>query len=105
MAKLFDIDPAPSFWAPVEIPVAGGEPMTVEMQFIHLDRDQYVDFWKQHDGKKDCDVLPLVVTDWQGFREDYSATALSRLLTKRPRAGRAILDTWRDELFGAQDKN
>jgi len=105
MDNLYDIDPSPTFWAEVSIPVAGGEPLTVNMQFVHLDRDQYMAFWQEHDGKLDSDVLPEVVTGWEGFREPYSVLALGRLLTKRPRAGRAILDAWRSELFGAQEKN
>ena len=102
---LFDIDPDPSFWAGVSIPVAGGEPVEVKMQFAYFDRDQYLDFWKEMEGKLDHEVLPQIVTDWRGFREPYSLSAMVRLLKKRPRAGRAILDAWKDELFGAPEKN
>lgn len=102
---LFKLDPEPSFWAPVAIPMAGGKTGHIRVLFRHLSREEYSAFFAEHAGERDDAVLGLLINDWQGPDAPYSAPTLSRMLSNYPRAGAALVAAYRDELFGAAEKN
>lgn len=102
---LLSIDPAPTFWAPVEFPVAGGKVAKIQVEFTHMDTDAYQSFWQEHDGKPFAEVLPLIVRNWKGTDAAYTPAALARLLRNYGASGRAIQAAFRDQIFGAALKN
>lgn len=102
---LFKINPDPTFWETVEIPMPGGKVGKIKIEFVFKDRDEYSDFFKEQEGKKDSEALPLLIRNWSGADGEYSPEALGRLLKNYPRAGLAITSVYRDSLFGAERKN
>lgn len=104
-AVVFTIDPEPTFWAPVDIPMAGGKKGCIHVLFRYKDREQYAAFFDEHKGERDDEVLPLLIEGWEGPDAPYSAETLGRLLRNYPQAGVAMVAAYRDELFGAAVKN
>lgn len=102
---LFNIDPEPRFWAPVKIPLPGGKTGTIQAQFLHLGREEYIEFWKRHEGRPALEVMQKIVFDWKGPDAGFSPETLARLLNNYGTASRAFFDTWRENLFGAAEKN
>lgn len=102
---LFKIDPDPTFWAPVEFNVAGGKVAKIQVEFVYKDRDAYLDFIKSFEGKRDDELLPLVIVSWKGPDAAATPESIARLFRNYPAASRAFFETWRDQLFGAPAKN
>lgn len=102
---LFKIDPDPTFWETVEIPMPGGKVGKIKVEFVFKDREQYSAFFKEQTDKKDSEALPLLIRSWSGPDAEYSPETLGRLLRNYPQAGLAITNAYRDSLFGAERKN
>lgn len=102
---VFKVDPDPTFWATVEIPMIGGKVGKLEVEFKFKDRDAYSEFFTVNDGKKDIEALPEIVVGWRGADAPYSVEALGRLLRNYPLSGAAFIKTYRDSIWGALEKN
>lgn len=100
----FKIDPAPTFKAPVPIPIAGGDPAMVEMEFKHRDKDELDAFIKSRTSKQDADSVMEMVVGWD-FEDEFSEANVKRLVKKRIGAPLAIFTTYIDELVKARTKN
>ena len=99
------IEADPTFWADVEIPMAGGKVGIARVEFIHKDRDEYTQFFLDHAECKDFETFPKIVKSWSGFDTEYSPAALKRLFSVHAQAAQAFIRAYRDNLFGAQQKN
>lgn len=102
---LFKLDPAPTFWAPVEFNVAGGMVAKIEVEFAYHNRDEFEALSEAILDEKDADWLPRIMRNWKGPDAAYSADTLARLLRNYPGSGVAIAATFRNEIFGAPRKN
>lgn len=103
MAK-FKLTPDPTFNANVEIPVAGGEPVSVAFTFKHRTRDELQAFTKSVDGREDADLILDMCSGWEladAFTRENVLTLAQNYIT----APRAVFETYLDELVKARTKN
>jgi hypothetical protein len=103
MPKL-SIIPAPTFTAPVPMPVPGGEPDPVLITFKHRTADELAEFVKTREGKLDFETFPLMVTAWD-FAEDFTPENIALLLQNRPMAGLEAFRVYVKELNKFREKN
>jgi hypothetical protein len=98
--------PAPTFKATAQIPVAGGDSVPLEIEYRYMKRRELIDFYARLPELNDDEaLLGEVVVGWNGYEDSYSAAALKDLLDAYPRAGKAIYDTFNQEVTGAARKN
>ena len=103
---MFKLEPNPTFWATVEIPMPGEtEPGSIRFCFRHKSRAAMKDFYQSGAGKEDQQYLGEIIEDWDGVETPYSLEALGRLLDNYPSAGRAILAAYGRELVEGSRKN
>lgn len=102
---LFKLEPEPTFWAPVKIPMPGGQTGEIRVRFKYRNRDQYGELLKLADDSDDIEVLLLAIDGWEGADAAFSRETLERLLRNYPGATRALFRTYRDNLLGAAEKN
>jgi Phage tail assembly chaperone len=102
---LFKLEPAPTFWAPVSIPLPGGETGEIRVKFRYRNRDAFVELLKEAATLDDVDMLLRVIDDWDGPDAAFSPETLGRLLGNYQQAGRALFRAYRDNLLGAAEKN
>ncbi len=102
---MFKIQPNPTFKTAVAIPVAGGKPASIEVEFKYLTRDQVAEFFQSLEGRKDHEALAEVVVGWSGVDVPYSTDALATLLNNYLPAGRALFDAFIAGLAQAKEKN
>jgi hypothetical protein len=103
MTKL-KLDPAPTFTAPVAIPVAGGGFESVKFTFKHRTRDEMQAFLKTVDELKDVEMVRAVATGWE-LTDDFDSENIEKLVQNYIGSPKAIFDTYLDELFKARQKN
>ena len=102
--EIFKLEPEPSFWASVEIPVPGGV-KTIHVRFKYRNIDEFAAFLQEIKDMEDIDALMLMIEEWQGPDAAFSRETLQRLLRNYPRATRPLYKTYRSELLGAAEKN
>ncbi len=101
----FKLEPNPTFWAPVDIPVPGGEPQRLELQFRHMSRERGVEFGESMTQRPLIECVLEVVSDWRGVDATFTADALRQLDRDYWSACETILRAYVDELRGARRKN
>lgn len=99
MAELI-LKPNPTFRKDVPLPVPGAEPMRVTFEFRHMTRKALAEFLHGEESEKrsDLDALMKVIADWPGQSVAFSRENLAELLENYHGAGRAIMQTYIDEL-------
>ncbi len=102
---MFKLDPNPTFWADVSLPVPGGDPVAVEVQFRHLGAKAFADWIEAGAEKTTTEALAEVVCDWRGIDAPYTRDNLGRLFDQFPASARALIVAYRRELFEARTKN
>lgn len=103
MGKL-SIVAAPTFKAPVSIPVAGGAPVDVEFTFKHRTKDQLKEFGESLVGKADTELLLDMVAGWD-FAEPLSPESAETMLQNYAGAALPIYKKYIEELSQAKAKN
>lgn len=103
MAKL-KLVANPTFKAKVGIPVAGGDPVDVEMTFKHRTKADLEEFIKTRAGKDDIDSFMEMVTGWE-LDDPFSKENAETLLQNYAGAGLATFKTYIDQLVQARIKN
>lgn len=102
--EIFKLEPAPSFWTPVELPIPGGV-ATIRVRYTYRNVDDFAAFVQTIKDMADVDALMLMIEEWSGPDAAFSKETLQRLLRNYPRATRALYKTYRTELLGAPEKN
>ena len=106
---IFNIDPNPTFTAPVSLPVPGGSPVVVDFRFRHMDSDAFYAMLVESREKKESsvDFLARFVDGWEGDKINaaFSMESLARLVKNYPRTAMAIFRVYESELVGAMGKN
>lgn len=103
MAKL-KLVAAPSFKAKVPIPVAGGDPVEVEMTFKHRTKAALDEFVKTRESKSDAESLMAMVEGWD-LEDAYTKENVDLLLENFIGAALATYRVYVEELVGARVKN
>lgn len=102
---MFKLQPNPTFFAKVDIPVPGGDPATLEVEFRHMRRDDAAEFARGLADRDPLDSLRQVVVGWKGADAEFSDAALAELHANYAGAADRILAAYFDELRGARRKN
>jgi hypothetical protein len=109
MAKVkFSLDAAPTFKAPVPIPIPGrNNPEKIEFTFKFRPRDEFNTWVKALDSRKDPDdeigVVKDMVTGWE-LAEPFDDEHLTQLLQNYPGAAQAISETYITEQTGQKHR-
>lgn len=102
MSTIFKLNPEPTFKAAVAVPVAGGDPMELEVEFRHKTRDEAKAWFSGFAGRSESDCLMDVMVGWHNCEATFSKEALETLLQNYAQAGSAILAAYTRELVGAR---
>ncbi len=103
MAKL-SLKAAPTFQAPVQIPVAGGESVPVMLTFKHRTRSDLNKFTESRADKSDAQTFLDMVDGWE-LDEPFNPANVDLLLESYIGAGLATYQTYIDELVKHKAKN
>lgn len=103
MAKL-KLIANPTFKAKVGIPVAGGEPVMVEMEFKHRIKTALDEFIKERIDKTDADSFMGMVVGWD-LEDKFSQESVVTLLENYAGAGLATFRVYVDQLVQTKIKN
>ena len=102
---MFKLQPNPTFWAKVEIPVPGNDPMPLEVEFRHKRREEARVFAEALPSRPALESLREIVAGWRGADREFSDSALAELHDNYVAAADRILGAYFDELRGARRKN
>ena len=102
---MFKLRPNPTFFAVALIPVPGGEPQPLELEFRHRKRSELKVFAASLEGRSDDEIVPDMVVGWRGADVEFSPEALAELLEQYPAAPAAIAATYYREHTAASRKN
>jgi Phage tail assembly chaperone len=103
MAKL-KLVANPTFKATVGIPVAGGDPVPVEMTFKHRTKTALDEFIKTRPDKTDSETFTDMVVGWD-LEDTFNAASVDTLLENYAGAGLATFRVYIDQLIQAKLKN
>lgn len=104
MAKL-KLVANPTFRASVGIPLAGGDPVAVEMEFKHRTKTQLDEWIKSRDDKPDIDSFMDMVVAWPGLDDPFTRENVETLLENYIGTALASYRVYVEELVGARAKN
>lgn len=103
---MFKLNPNPTFFGKIEIPVPGSSPQPIEIEFRHKTKDGLKAFFESaQDGRADDDLLAEIIVGWRGVDAEYGADALRDLLQNYPAAAMEILGGYTRALTQAKAKN
>lgn len=102
---MFKLKPNPTFWARVDIPVPGGDPQALEIEFRHMRREEAAEFARSLAERDPLESLKRVVEGWRGADVEFSPAALAELHENFAGAADRVLAAYFDELRGARRKN
>lgn len=97
---MFKLKADPIFKAKVDIPVAGGDPQSINLHFKHRTKKELND-WISSERMKtlnDLDFLMDVVMGWDDADEPFSREALETLIENHMAAPDVIRDKYLSEL-------
>lgn len=87
MAAKFKLDPAPTFEAPVEIPVPGAEPAKLVFKFKHKTKDEVTALYAE--SPEDAKLMAAILAGWE-LDDEFNAANIDRLLQNYHGAATAI---------------
>ena len=108
---MFQLEPNPTFTAPVAIPLPGGETATIDFVFAHMGRKSLQEFLAAGKDLPDGEAVRKIVTGWNGVAgadgEPLPITDdnIAALLDNYHGAALAILQVYIRELTGQRVKN
>lgn len=103
MAKI-QLKANPTFKAKVPVPVAGGDPVDVEMEFKHRTKTQLEEFTNSREGKTDAETFLEMVVGWE-LDDALTTENVDLLLEHRMGAGLATYKKYIDELYKHKSGN
>lgn len=96
---------APTFKAPVQIPVPGARPVSVEFTFKYRDRDAFKEFLDGlHASTEDVDLLLDIASGWE-LDEPFEKASLEKMVKTYIGSAAAVLNAYIAESTGARAKN
>ncbi len=103
MAK-FTIDPSPSFAETVVFRMPGGKTGSIRVDFRYMDAEAYGEHFQSMKGCSDAEIAESIATGWDAA-DEFGKAALDRLFKAYPTAARAFFATFRNAIYGADEKN
>jgi len=83
---VFKLQPDPTFWSKVQIPVTGSEPQPLEVEWRHRTVDDLQAFATAMRDRTPLDVCVDMIVSWRDVEVEFSRDALERLLQNYPLA-------------------
>ncbi|UXY13865.1 phage tail assembly chaperone [Chitiniphilus purpureus] len=102
---MFKLDPNPTFWVPVALSIPGSTPVSIDVQFRHLDRDGLGRFFEGLKDRSDAESLAEIIVGWAKVDQPYSAEALDRLLRNYHTAAGELFAAYRKAMLESRTKN
>ncbi len=87
---MFKIQPNPTFFATVQIPVTGGDPMPLEVEYKHRTVDELQAFANSMRDRPPAEVCADMLVGWKGADQEFSPGALETLLQNYALAADAL---------------
>lgn len=103
MAKL-SLKANPTFRAPVEIPIAGGESVKANFDFKHRTKTQLEEWTKTREGRTDIESFMSMVEGWD-LEDAFTRENADELLQNYIGTALATYFVYIDELVKAKAKN
>lgn len=103
MAKL-KLVAAPTFKAPVSIPVAGDEPAVVELAFKHRTKTSLDAFIESFDDRPPVESFMDMVIGWD-LSDEFNAESVATLLENYIGTSRATFRAYLEQLISGKTKN
>jgi predicted nucleic acid-binding protein len=88
---VFKLQPNPTFWWTVQIPVAGEDPQPLEVEFRRMKASALRTFGSTIEGREPIDAVSDLVVGWRNVDADFSRERMAELLEEYPKASDAIL--------------
>lgn len=98
------LKPDPTFKAKVAIAVPGGADAQVEFTFKHRTREELIKYLQECEGRVYEDTVMECAVGWE-LEDAFTRENVSLLLQNYMTAGKAIHETYQDELLKARTKN
>lgn len=99
MTITLKLDPAPTFKATVNIPVAGSkEGADIVCEFVHMTKDAYAAWAAREESMTDAERGLEILKSWQGPDQPFSAESLGKLFQNYPGSAYAITFKFATEL-------
>ena len=106
MTITLKLDPAPTFKAKVNIPVAGSDKgADIVCEYGHMTMDEYRAFSAGADKRDDLQATLAILRGWEGPDQAFSAETVAKLLQNYPGAAFAISERFSTELLKARSGN
>jgi len=102
MAATFKVNPEPTFRALVVIPVPGGKPMSLDVEFRHKKRDELKEWFESFTNRPEAECLMEIITGWHNCDLKFDQDALDLVLQNYTRAASAIMSKYTEEVTGAK---
>lgn len=103
---MFKLQPNPTFFAKVGIPIAGQEKLEIiDVEYKYLTRTALKSYFEGLKGKTDAQALGEIVIGWRIPDVEFSASALETLIDNYPAAAEAFFESFKAELMEAKRKN
>lgn len=102
MAKIrLSLDAAPTFNAPVKVPVPGGGTTPVQFTFKGRTKSDFQTFIDTLKGRDDIDVLMDIACGWE-LSDPFDKDHVEKMLENYIGSGLAVIQTYIAELTGAR---
>jgi len=106
MTITLKLDPAPTFKAKVNIPVAGSDKgADIVCEFGHMTLDEYRKFTAGAADRDDMQATLAILRGWEGPDLAFSPETVAKLLQNYPGAAYAISERFSIELMKARSGN
>jgi len=101
---MFQLQPNPTFWATVSIPVPGEKKTpTIEVEFRHKAKSQLDLLIKSEQPLNTA--MAEIVNNWKGVSDKFSQDNLVALLDNYPSAAGVIFEVYINALLKGKEKN
>ena len=98
MAKL-SLIASPTFSADVPIPVAGGDPVLVKIEFRHRTKAALKEWVESNSTRSDLDGFLDMVVGWPGLEDEFNRANVEVLLENYGGASLAVFKVYLDQLI------
>lgn len=106
MAKkqAFSLNPDPTFTIAVKIPVAGGKTTAIDVTYKHMTRTEVDEYLERNKDRDDVESAMDIMAGW-GLTEEFNQENVARLFENYGGSGRAVIQTYLREIWGAREGN
>lgn len=98
---MLKLQPNPTFFAKVMVPVPGGKAEPVKFEFRHKTRDQLASWLKSEEERDDTAALLEIAVGWD-LADPFNAENVGFLVQNYIGSAKAVVETYLEELTKAR---